>query len=309
MYKVLFFLFTIIFFNIANSISKENVFIIATIDEDILTNYDVKKEMEYLKILNPGLSKLDSKKIKKLSKTSLINEIIKINEISKVFDATKDHPYLKDSLKNFYTKLNLNDENEFKNYLKYNSKYSFDEIKWKLKIEILWNELVYLKYNDQLKIDKEKMIKKINNLDDEIYKEYNLSEIVFKKKKDESLENLINKIYSSISEIGFNNTANIYSLSNSSKLGGKIGWVSENNLSDLISSKIKDVQEGQFSDVIQIGNNYIILLVEKVKQTKISVNKDNELKKMIKFETNKQLNQFSKIFFDKSKMNYSINEK
>ena len=31
-------------------------------------------------------------------------------------------------------------------------------------------------------------------------------------------------------------------------------------------------------------------------------------KKMIKFETNKQLNQFSKIYFDKSKINYSINE-
>ena len=29
---------------------------------------------------------------------------------------------------------------------------------------------------------------------------------------------------------------------------------------------------------------------------------------MVKFETNKQLNQFSKIYFDKSKINYTINE-
>ena len=113
----------------------------------------------------------------------------------------------------------------------------------------------------------------------------------------------------SISQIGFNNTANIYSFSDSSKMGGQIGWVSENNLSDLISIKIQNIQEGQYSDVIQIGNNYIILLVEKIKQTKILVNKEDELNKMVKFETNKQLNQFSKIFFDKSKMNYTINEK
>ena len=49
--------------------------------------------------------------------------------------------------------------------------------------------------------------------------------------------------------------------------------------------------------------------VEKIRQRNISINKEEELNNMIKFETNKQLNQFSKIFFDKSKINYSINEK
>ncbi len=309
MHKKFFLILIVFFFNTINSTSKENVFIIASIDNDILTNYDVKKEIEYLNILNPGLSQLDKNKIIKISKDSLINEIIKKKEIMKTFDISADHPYLKDSIKEFYTKLNFNDENDFKNYLKNNLKYSFDEIKSKLKIEILWNELVYLKYNDQVNIDKEKMLEKINKLDDQIYKEYKLSEIVFKKKKDESLESLIDKIKLSISQIGFNNTANIYSFSDSSKMGGQIGWVSENNLSDLISIKIQNIQEGQYSDVIQIGNNYIILLVEKIKQTKILVNKEDELNKMVKFETNKQLNQFSKIFFDKSKMNYTINEK
>jgi peptidyl-prolyl cis-trans isomerase SurA len=58
-----------------------------------------------------------------------------------------------------------------------------------------------------------------------------------------------------------------------------------------------------------MGNRYLILKINDVREISIPINKEDELNKMIKFETNKQLNQFSKIFFDKSKINYSINEK
>jgi len=119
----------------------------------------------------------------------------------------------------------------------------------------------------------------------------------------------INKIQSSISEIGFKNTANIYSISDTSKLGGDIGWVSENNLSNEIFKNLKDLNEGDYTNPIQIGNNFLILRIEKKRLQNISINKEDELNKMIKFETNKQLNQFSRIYFDKTKINYSINEK
>ena len=112
----------------------------------------------------------------------------------------------------------------------------------------------------------------------------------------------------SISEIGFNNTANIYSISESSKLGGKLGWIDENNLSELIFKELKMINEGEFTNVINIRNNYMILKIEKIRLNEIPINKQNELNKMIKFETNKQLNQFSRIYFEKSKINYIINE-
>ena len=177
-----------------------------------------------------------------------------------------------------------------------------------MKIEILWNELIYLKYNNQVKIDKEKLMRKINNLDKSTRKEYFLSEIVFEKKRDVDFEQNSKEIIKSIEEVGFNNTANIYSISDSAKLGGKIGWVDENNLSEIIYQEVENLTEGQFTDVIQVGNNYLILKIEKIKLNEITINKNQELNKMVKFETNKQLNQFSKIYFDKSKINYSINE-
>ena len=172
----------------------------------------------------------------------------------------------------------------------------------------MWNELIYLRYNRQVKIDKSSLMKKIDNLDNKQRKEYSLSEIVYQKKKGEDLNILKKKIKESILEIGFNNTANIYSISESSKMGGNIGWVSENNLSNIILKEVKNINENEMTDIILIGNNYLIIKVEKIRFKEININKEEELEKMIKFETNNQLNKLSRIFFSKSIMNYSINE-
>ena len=186
--------------------------------------------------------------------------------------------------------------------------YSINEIKEKIKLELLWNELIYKKYNQQLKIDKEKLINKINNIKNENQKEYFLSEIIFKKKKDGSLEDLINQIKLSINDLGFNNTSNIYSISESSKFGGKLDWVNESSLSNLISDKLSVLKEGEYTDIIQIGNSYLLLKIDQIKVSEIKIDKQKELKKLIQLETTKQLNQFSRIYFNKSKINYSINE-
>ena len=65
---------------------------------------------------------------------------------------------------------------------------------------------------------------------------------------------------------------------------------------------------GQYTEVINIGNNFLILKINEINMIKLKINKNNELNKMIKFETDRQLKQFSKIYFNKSKMNYVINE-
>ena len=148
----------------------------------------------------------------------------------------------------------------------------------------------------------------MNNLVNKTRKEYLLSEIIFMKPNDENFDKFVKKIVSSIFEIGFNNTANIYSIAESSKLGGKLGWIDENNLSQLISEELNKIGEGEITNVINIRNNFMILKIEKIRLKEISINKQNELNRMIKYETNKQLNQFSRIYFEKSKINYTINE-
>ena len=113
----------------------------------------------------------------------------------------------------------------------------------------------------------------------------------------------------SIEEIGSDNTANIYSISESAKLGGKLGWINESSLSKKILENLNSVDEKNQTKIIQFGNNFLILKIEDIRINEIDIDKEKEIEKLIKVETNKQLNQFSKIYFDKSKINYSINEK
>ena len=289
-------------------LAEENIFIKLKVNDYIITNIDIKKESEYLKILNPNISELNNSQILDLAEESIIKEIIKKDEINKFFILEEkdfiDEKLLKDLLK----KLELN-QNEFQNLLVQNKSYSLNEIKEKLKIDILWNDLIYYLFNEQIKIDESLMANKIDEVKSEDRKQYLLSEIVFKKKQDQSIDKYINKIRESIKEIGFNNTANIFSIADSSKFGGKIGWVDESNLSETIIQKLKIIDKNQYTDVIQIGNNYLILKIDEIKINKMAIDKKKALKNLIQFETNKQLNQYSKIYFNKVSVNYSINEK
>ena len=77
--------------------------------------------------------------------------------MSKVYDLNKESKYTDQILKDFYKRLNFTNESEFNLYLeKYNLNLS--DIKEKLKV-IVWNELIYKRFNAQIKIDEK--IKKI----------------------------------------------------------------------------------------------------------------------------------------------------
>jgi len=303
-------LFTLIFFaSLIQESSAANVKIKAFVDDQIITNVDIQKEAEYLKILNPNLSQLKETQILELSKISLINETIKKKEILKFVDPVKiKNKFLEDYFKDLYLRLNYQSQNQFDEDLRLKKTYSVEEIKDKINIELFWNEIIYNRYNKLIVIDENYLKKKIQNMKNTERKEFNLSEIVFSKKKEINFNDQINRIKSSINNIGFENTANIFSISQSSKFGGDIGWINENNLSKKILEDINLLNEGDISNIINIGNNYLILKVNKIRTKKINLDKDKELKKLIEFEKNKELKKFSKIFFDKAKINYLISE-
>ena len=293
---------------ISKSNSSENITIVGKISNEIITNYDVKKETSYLKILNPNLSNLDDKKIFEIGKNSLLNELIKKKELEKFFDFNKKNTFLEQVFQNFYKDLNLKNENEFKKYLSNKKTYSADEIKEKLKIEIIWNQLIYELYNRQVNIDENELLKRIAD-EKNFINEYLLYEIFFKIESSENLNKKKEKILSSISDIGFNNTANLYSISETSNYGGKIGWVKETNLSEIIKIELEKIDIGQHSKIIQIRNNFLILKIEDKRSSNKIIDKKAQLEELKKFEVNKQLNLYSNIHFNKIRINYSLNEK
>ena len=290
------------------SYSNENIHIVYKVNNQIITNADIEKEYQYLISLNNQIKNLDKVKVLEISKESALKEKIKKIELAKYFDLETLDLNIDIYLQNFYKNLNINSETEFEQYLKGNNM-SLDYIKTKIQIEILWNQLIYDRYIAQINIDKDELKKKLDEANNGLnQKIYSLSEILFDKENNLSFEKKLENIGQSISEIGFNNTANIYSISDSSKFGGKIGWVDEKKLSKKIIQELQSLEAGQYTKPIQTGSSFLILKIEEIKYEKAMVNEDEELNKMIQFETSKQLNQFSKIFYKKIKINSLIDE-
>ena len=297
------------FFSLINfGYSEINLKIIMKINNQIITNYDLEKEAKYLLALNPRLKEINKKQLMIIAKRSLIKEKIRKEEIMKYKTLNQESSEIEAVLSNLISNLNFENQEQLKEYFK-NFDISVDDLKEKIEIENEWKSLVYAKYFSSVKIDKLEIEKKIEKISKkEFLTEYNLSEILFSKKKDLSIEDQINEIKKSIDEIGFENTANLYSISDSSKVGGKIGWVRENNLSNEINKNLKGLEENSYSNPIQIGNNFLILKINKTKQMPIEIDKKKEFDKIVMIETTKQLDKFSNIFYNKIKLNSKISE-
>lgn len=309
MTKIKFILSLIILLTLSiKSNSDENIYIVYKVNNQIITNTDIEKEYRYLVSLNNQLKSLNKLKVLEISRESALREQIKKIELSKYFDLQTLNLNIDNYLENFYKNLDINTESEFEKYLE-GSNISLDYIKKKIQIEILWNQLIYDKYIAQINIDQNKLKEKLKELSNKAnQKVYLLSEILFDKENNSSFEKKLEDINQSINEIGFNNTANIFSITDSSKFGGKIGWIEEQKLSKKIIEELQLLETGQYTSPIQTGSSFLILKIEEIKYEKTTINEEEELNKLIQFETSKQLDQFSKIFYKQIKINSLIDE-
>ena len=278
------------------------------INNEIITSYDIEQEKNYLLALNPNLKQINENQLMMIAKKSLTKEIIRKNEISKYIELKQDDPQIDTVLNNLIKKLNFDNKIEFENYLK-NFDILIDDLRKKIEIENEWKNMIYVKYNNSINIDKNSLMLKIDNFIKNNYvQEYNLSEIIFTSKNDTTYKDEFEKIKNSIEDNGFENTANLYSISDSSNVGGKIGWVAEKNLSDKIIDKIKKLKKDEYSKPIKIGNDFLILRINEKRKKPFKMDKQAELEKMIMIETTKQLDKFSNIFYNKIKLNAKISE-
>ena len=302
--KILTILFLIIFNN-AQSIETR---IIHNIQNEIITNIDIKNEFKYLIALNNSLKELNKEEILSISNESIIREKIKKIEISKNFKEIKlNDDYTNLLLKNIYSRLNLKSINEFELYLKdYDLK--INDVKAKITIDALWNELIMRKYSAKISVNEEEIKEKILKNKKIKSKEYQLSEIIFEVTNKEEIEKKYDEVVLSINKIGFENSAAIFSFSESSKIGGDIGWINENSLNNMIKKNINNLKVGEISKPIILSNGILILKIIDTKNSEAIMDTKSEFKKAINYERNRQLNQYSKIYFNKIKKNLEFDE-
>jgi peptidyl-prolyl cis-trans isomerase SurA len=301
------FLYLLIFcLNFGNLLAIESK-IIYKIQDEIITNIDIKNEYNYLLALNNKLQDLEKEKIFNIAQESIIREKIKkIELIRNSIDVNIDIVYQDELVKNIYLKLNLKSVSDFKKYLEtYDLKY--ENIIKKIKIDALWNELIIIKYDSKVEIDIDDIKNRLKNKK-LTTKNYLLSEIVFEIKNKEELESKFLNIKKSIKEVGFENTASIYSISDSGKTGGNIGWINMMSLNKTIQDNIVSLNVGDISSPLIIPGGILILKINDLKEELKIIDFDLELKKLITLERDKQLNQYSKIYFNKTRKNLFFNE-
>ena len=309
--RLIIILFFLIFFSFLNSTISEEVLIKFKIDNEIVTNLDIINEENYLMSLNNNLKNISKNNLRELAKNSLIREKIKKKELLKYFDFKKANQFVDKVVAELYQKLNFKNKDEFKIYLS-NFNLKLKDVNEKLKIETLWNQLIFDKFNSQVTIDAKKIEENLKKqlLHNKNYIEkYNLSEIFYKLEANENLDNKYNLISNSIKNNGFQNTANLFSLSDSSKFGGNIGWIDKTQLNEKIVAEINQIKSGQLTNPIEINNGFLILKINKKEKIEKKINFEEELNKLIAVEKNNQLNQFSLIYFNKVKQNIYISEK
>ena len=210
------------------------------IENEIITNYDISDEINYLISLNNNLKKLSKKQIKILANESSIKDKIKYIELNKYFDLNKKDANLeKIILQNLKYRLKKNSKEELKLYFK-EYKLEYDYIINKLYVEFLWNKLIYEKYISKVSLNEKELENKIKNTiqNKAGIEELNLMEIVFDLKDNENANDKYNEILKTINEKGFENAANIFSVSSTAKFGGEVGWIKTTQLSDNVIEKL-----------------------------------------------------------------------
>jgi len=310
--KIILYFFVILSILTSKSLTNDNSLIIKlTINDQIITNYDLEKEKNYLFALNPKLRNIENSRLLQLSRDSLIREKIKQKEIEKFYEIDYENEQVNKIIENIFLSLNIPTVNEFEIYLqKFDIK--LPEIKKKISIEQVWNKLIFELYNDKLLINEDVINQQLdeilkNNLNK---KSFNLSEIVFTSKDKTEFNNTLAEIKNVINNNGFEEAAKIFSISNTAKSGGSLGWINENQLNEKIYSAIINLNANQYSDPIITAGSNIILMVNEIKEMDIAdINRKDEFQKIINQEKNRQLNEFSIIHFKKLESNAIINEK
>ena len=295
-------------FDKANAIENK---IIIKIDDKIISSIDLKNEQSYLVALNPNLKDLKPNELYEVAKKSAITDIIKHQEIIKYYDLNLiSQEYLDKMIQNLFKSRGFENKNQFQVYLKSNNVYYRKIIK-KIKIQTVWNQLILEKYLKKVVVDSKKIRKEINELNKKITEQnsYKLSEILFKLENKNNVNQIYKKIEKEIKNRSFASAANLYSIAETATTGGGIGWVDQINLSKVIKYSLENLKIGEYSKPIAISGGYLILMIEDKKVKKTELNIEEQILKSIEYEKTKQLNQFSKIYYNKLKNNTLIDEK
>ena len=303
--QLIFFLIFFIKFDFSNTAIQNKI--IATINSEIVTSYELKNKIMTTLILNKKeINQANINNFKNQSLKTLINVKLRKNELEKynfLNTNIETKQYEERISKRYSTSIN-----DFKNIFLRNS-LSYDLYLEEIKIELAWQQLILQFYGNKVNIDEKEIdeeLRKIIANQKSIF-EYKLSEIEVQFNDNDKINNLINEIQSQINKEGFKNTAIKYSTSSTALEGGEIGWVNSRSLSNKILNIISNMQLNETSKPIFQNNSILFIKLEDIKKLEtLKINTSETKKRIIDQKKNEILNLFSNSHLSKIRNNASV---
>jgi len=302
-YLILCFVCFLLSFSLANSFENKILF---KVNNEIITSLDIFNELQYLQIINKEFQNIKKEKAFQISKDSLIREKIKEIEIRRIINEIQIKDEIFNNLiKNYFKEFKILSISEFENFF-LSKDIDPNVIRKKITLEVLWNQLIFKKYQKNLKINEQSIINDLKKNDKQ--SEFLISEILFNINENENLNEKFNLINNSIEKDNFSQAALVYSISDTANKGGKLGWVKESILSKNIFNELKKLKIGEHTNPILVPGGFLILKLINLRQVSKDFDLNEEVKKIINEKTNQQLNRFSNIYFNKIQKDVKINE-
>ena len=303
--QLILFLIFFIKFNFSNAAIQNKI--IATINNEIVTSYELKNKIMTTLILNKKeINQVNINNFKNQSLKTLINVKLRKNELEKynfLNTNIETKQYEERISKRYSTSIN-----DFKNIFLRNG-LSYDLYLEEIKIELAWQQLILQFYGNKVNIDEKEIdeeLRKIIANQKNIF-EYKLSEIEVQFNDNDKVNNLINEIQSQINKEGFKNTAIKYSTSSTALEGGEIGWVNSRSLSNKILNIISNMQLNETSKPIFQNNSILFIKLEDIKKLEaLKINTSETKKRIIDQKKNEILNLFSNSHLSKIRNNASV---
>ena len=305
--KYLLLILLIFFFKISYTNASIQNKIIATVNNEIVTSYELKNKIMTFLILNKvEVNQENINNYKNQSLKTLINmkirknELVKYNLLNSKIDTSR---FIEQQSK----KYNFTIEEFKKEFL--NNNLSYDLYLQEIQLELGWQQLILQLYGNKIIVDEyeidEELKKIIDNQKEMI--EYRLSEIEVQVNDNEKIADLVEEIQNQIIKDGFKNTAIKYSTSSTALEGGEIGWVNSESLSNKMLNAISNMKLKEVSKPMMHNNSILFVKLEEIKKVDaLKINSIETKKKIIDQKKNELLNLFSNSHLSKIRNNASI---
>ena len=284
-------LFTICALNKSVAEIKDGILI--SVGNKVITKSDVLNEIKVILILNNRSYSDDQREeLQQMAIKSTIERTIKEIEVNKNEFLTYSQKDLNLELDRLARRINM-DVETLQNISKSNG-LDFEMIKKQIKIELLWNSLIFNIYKNRISINANEIEEQLKTKKSrKEFNKYLLSEIVIQPVETGQVASRVNEIIEKIKLEGFENVAISDSISQTSVSGGDLGWLNDSEISSNVLSKIAITTVGNISEPLILNEGILFFKVRDKKTIVNEISLEVLKNQVVAAEKSKILNMYS----------------